>query len=802
MNIKKRNNLRLFLSVSMALVIILVSSFFVINNNIFDKRTTDNFVDDNISDDDIYISEKNTEQRICDEESLLKDNDEQMDIVICDSSFSIVGDLNTNNNFQKYFESYSPQYYGDDDDYGKPIDNNVNRLAWTNHTADDAISWCWAQNGCYLDHDGAYGAQCVDLTMYYYDYLGPGAVGGNACDYTWNYLPEGWQRYQGGQPQKGDILVYLNGSYGHVAIYENDYSIFHQNYCGHQYVEHSTFRFDDAGWIGSNYWGCIHPDFQGGGGGGWGPEINIESGVYTLKSCVGNKFLDIAQNSYQPGANAHIWQSIDYDAQHFYIYWNPYAGDYGQGGYHIEHGHSGQFLDTEGNSSAMGANVFQWGDTGANGQYWRFEDAGDGYVYIRSLLGMYLDVNNGICQDGQNVQSWEGNGTPAQKWRLCKISEAPKIDISAGMYNLRSAVGDKNLDVYGGGYESGVNFNIYSVNDTDAQNFNIYWNSVAGDHAQGGYHIEHMHSGMFADTNGDDVPPGSNVHQWGDSGSNGQYWIFEDAGDGWVYIRNLWGYYLDVCNGADMDQANVQIWNWNGSSAQKWKLIPRSDKPKVEIADGNYYVHSDVGHKVLEIKNDSRELGANLQINAMEEDDAQQINIVYNPKGGNFSQGGNHLEHCHSGLYLDTENNNRNPGANVFQWDDTGANGQYWRFEDAGDGYVYIYNLWGNYLTVDGGWDIPGRNVIVSSFIGDESQKFRFEPTIGYQQFLIPDGRTLKYNGDIQIGVPEGFGYTISNNTATEPGKYYAVATLINPYITNWIDGTNSTKTIEWEIVM
>ena len=76
-----------------------------------------------------------------------------------------------------------------------------------------------------------YGNQCVDLICYYYQYLGQRSPGGNGADYSWNALPSGWQRLQGVQPQKGDILVYSGNSsnpYGHVAIYAADRETYHQ----------------------------------------------------------------------------------------------------------------------------------------------------------------------------------------------------------------------------------------------------------------------------------------------------------------------------------------------------------------------------------------------------------------------------------------------------------------------------------------------------------------------------------------------------------------------------------------------
>ncbi len=94
------------------------------------------------------------------------------------------------------------------------------------HTQDEAVAWAKAQVGKSLDYDGAYGAQCVDLIAFYYQYLGTQTPGGNGCDYCRNALPSGWQRiqnYSGYTPQPGDICVWdsyveYQGVYGHVGI--------------------------------------------------------------------------------------------------------------------------------------------------------------------------------------------------------------------------------------------------------------------------------------------------------------------------------------------------------------------------------------------------------------------------------------------------------------------------------------------------------------------------------------------------------------------------------------------------------
>ena len=43
----------------------------------------------------------------------------------------------------------------------------------TSKTQSDAVNWANAQVGKSLDQDGVYGAQCVDLIRYYYQFLGP-----------------------------------------------------------------------------------------------------------------------------------------------------------------------------------------------------------------------------------------------------------------------------------------------------------------------------------------------------------------------------------------------------------------------------------------------------------------------------------------------------------------------------------------------------------------------------------------------------------------------------------------------------
>jgi len=83
----------------------------------------------------------------------------------------------------------------------------------------------WAKNNVYkwIDMDGIYGAQCVDLIMAYMKTFANFQIYGNAIDYLTNSIPSGWKRYYKGDTNiaPGDIAIWHWGSwdkYGHIGI--------------------------------------------------------------------------------------------------------------------------------------------------------------------------------------------------------------------------------------------------------------------------------------------------------------------------------------------------------------------------------------------------------------------------------------------------------------------------------------------------------------------------------------------------------------------------------------------------------
>ncbi len=109
----------------------------------------------------------------------------------------------------------------------------------------EALQWARDRKGEYIDMDGAYGAQCVDLIYAYYERLGVGRRGGNGADYQYDEkLPKGWERLNaddGAFPMPGDVVVWAGGAYGISSS------------CGHVGIVHSVSKKGNFKVIEQNY---------------------------------------------------------------------------------------------------------------------------------------------------------------------------------------------------------------------------------------------------------------------------------------------------------------------------------------------------------------------------------------------------------------------------------------------------------------------------------------------------------------------------------------------------------------------
>ena len=282
-------------------------------------------------------------------------------------------------------------------------------------TADDAINWVRSLNGQPVGS-----GECVALIVAYYSYLGQTSPGGNGADYSWKEpLPAGWQRLQNAQPQKGDILVYSgNGAnpYGHVAIYESDYSTWHQNYAYQRKVVHVTnVRYNG---FDNPYWGVIRPDFS--------------SATPTPS------YADIGTNVYRYLIRTDGWKHIgtNYDSSDRY------------------------------NVTIGSAN------TGDPEQIWKFIRQGDGSYCIQNMFNdNYLTYEGNCVQQAKVTTSWLNTNKASRfQWYIYDkngtFQLVPKDSVTAGTWLV--------LDCTGNYQTPGTQMELYSNWSGAAQIFSLY----------------------------------------------------------------------------------------------------------------------------------------------------------------------------------------------------------------------------------------------------------------------------------------------------------------------------------------
>lgn len=431
-------------------------------------------------------------------------------------------------------------------------------FAATIHTQEEAVNWICnhADNHDALDWpNSGYGVQCVDLTCYYYDYLGNSISWGNGYDYKTNTLPDGWERierYQGMIPEPGDVVVWdsyqgIAGKPGHVAIVvsANSDSMYVVNQASGVPCQYDTYS-------NSNYWGVIRPDFRN------IPRANILSGVYVIHSAWDdNMCLDITGDSMDNNANIQLYQRVTTNnVQKFRIIkWNS---DY----YCIQSMHNGLWLDVA-SPFTDNSNVKLYYDNSADENHWYFEDAGDGYVYIKNKRGSYLDVYADSAVNRRNIQTYHYVGNNSQRWRLEDVTEY--YNLHSDTYRIVSAINEEyRFDIASNSTEVDANIQLFHREDSNVQHFKFIKNGKY-------YFIQSVYSGLWFDIK-TPITNNSNVKLYGNHDSPENQWVLEDAGDGYVYIRSNADFYLDVQGDKAEDHANIQVYRFVGNNSQKWRI--------------------------------------------------------------------------------------------------------------------------------------------------------------------------------------------------------------------------------------
>lgn len=396
-----------------------------------------------------------------------------------------------------------------------------------------------------------------------------------------------------------------------------------------------------------------------------------DEGVYVISSSVGeDKVLDINGANTSNGGNVQIYQNNGTFAQYWRI---ERVGEH----YRICNSITGATLDVANGAAHNGANVqvYQWNETGA--QLWDFIKQDEGYAIRSVCSGLMLDVDSGSNANYANVQVYEGNGTKAQSWVLNQVDADDQLGAD-GLYTISSAInGNKLFDVANGSRSDGASVQLWDQNGSLAQKWRI-----AFDDSTGFYTIVSAVSGRALDVPSGNSHSGAKLNQYSQNGSAAQLWRIAPASEGGYTITSALGRAVDVANGIAGSGTHLQLWDANGTAAQRWSFTPA----EIDLS-GLYQVESSISSKaVWDVSNASKAEDAKIQVWESNGTLAQKW------KFSKLENGSYSIRNANSGLYLADDGSGKLKSFASFdsaaaQWQVTIGNGGY-TFINAGSGKV------------------------------------------------------------------------------------------------------------------
>lgn len=250
-----------------------------------------------------------------------------------------------------------------------------------------------------------------------------------------------------------------------------------------------------------------------------------------------------------------------------------------------------------------------------------------------------------------------------------------------GVYYVQNASDDNmKLDITNGSTSNGGVLQIYQSNATEAQKFIIERQD------DGYYTIKNANSNKYLTTTDEMylLENGLVIKQNNLFNSLAQKWMIKLINGNYViasaYDSNL---VLDILGGKIANSSIVQLYSFNGTSAQLWEFVKTKtmyqmlDEMAFEnkdiISDGNYTIASTANrNKVVSVANNSNFNGASIIIDSYTGFDNQGWCITHNDKGYLI------IKNLTSGKVLDVKNGKNASGALVGQYDFNGSRAQLW----------------------------------------------------------------------------------------------------------------------------
>ena len=243
------------------------------------------------------------------------------------------------------------------------------------------------------------------------------------------------------------------------------------------------------------------------------------------------------------------------------------------GSYKIINCKTGYALDRGGSDN----NVYVSPDCGNDYQSWYIYGESGAYFFKPRNSDNVMDISGGSVEDGSNVGMFEWNGTTAQKFQIWKLDTWTNLGL---IQNVGTNFYAYLINVYAWKHITNENNDNVLMRNETAYAEQV-WKFIRND--DGSYKIVNCKTGKVIDW--DDKS--GNVYVNSDNGNDFQKWYIYGESGAYILKPKNSSCVLDITSGSVSDGANVQIYDWNGTTAQKFQIWRLDDYKPIVYGDLN-----------------------------------------------------------------------------------------------------------------------------------------------------------------------------------------------------------------------
>ena len=333
------------------------------------------------------------------------------------------------------------------------------------------------------------------------------------------------------------------------------------------------------------------------------------------------------------------------------------------------------------------------------------------------------------------------------------MNRLESVNLPDGKYYINLHKRDaSSIDIAGGSLSREIPLQIYSYNNTKAQQFEF---RRQGD---GSYVIANVNSGKVLDVSSGQAHNGATVWQYDFNGTAAQRWYLRDAGNAYYLQSALGNWVLNVTVGSFADGSTIVLSSPDGSDCQRFQLASTTS---VDVSS-HYRLESAAGADlVLDVPGASHNNDVGLQLYDWNGTDAQ----LYA-----FTQVGNGvytIKNAASGKQVEVQGGRNSNGAKVQQYAGNGTQAQRWMIRDfGGQSFGFIGSASNKALDVPSGLAMAGKGLQIYTQNGSKAQQWKLTKEMTGPDRLaslhrndLPDGHyriPSKINGSYVIDVSGG----------------------------------------------